>query len=144
MSESPVFRSSLRVAPEDIDDLGHASNQRYLHWIMEIAEAHSSAVGMDFAAYRELGAVFVVRRHEIDYLRSALDGDELLIETWVDSWKGASSVRRTTIRRRGDGAVLTEASTQWVFVSLERQRPRRIPEELMERFRAPLPAEVAS
>jgi acyl-CoA thioester hydrolase len=133
----PLARYSRRfgVAAEDIDEMGHASNQCYLRWVMEAAEEHSSAVGLGLAEYRAGGAAFVVKRHEIDYLRSALEDDELEVTTWISEWSAASCQRSTAIRRVSDDAVLAKAVTTWVYVSLERQRPKRIPESILERFR---------
>lgn len=142
----PVFSLERRAAPEDIDDLEHVSNLVYLRWVQEVATAHSEAVGYDLATYQRLGAIFVVRRHEIDYLRSALLGDRIELRTWVESWKAASSVRITSIvRLSGPGDLpgqnteieLARARTTWVLVSTSNSRPVRIPQELRDAFLQP-------
>jgi acyl-CoA thioester hydrolase len=61
-----LFTMPLEVGEDDIDMLGHASNIAYLRWVQDVAVAHSAAVGLDMEGYSQLGAVFVVRRHEID------------------------------------------------------------------------------
>ena len=127
-------RLLVEVRPGDIDELGHASNLVYLRWVQEAALAHSTAVGLDQAAYLSRGEVWVVRRHEVEYLRPALVGERLAVETRVASMSAASSVRRTSILRVSDGAPLCRASTDWVFVDLQRGRPRRIPEDIRLRF----------
>lgn len=131
---SAIFTLELEPSPEDIDALGHVSNLVYLRWVQDAATAHSDACGYGLEAYQALGAVFVVRRHEIEYLRPALLGDGIVVETWVRDWRGASSTRRTRILRKGDGVELCRASTLWAFVDLARGRPRRIPGELMGAF----------
>jgi acyl-CoA thioester hydrolase len=130
---SPRFQSELVAGPSHIDLLGHVSNIVYVEWLQAVAAAHSAAVGWDQAAYRELGAVFVVRRHEIDYRAPAFAGDRILLETWVEWWRPASSLRRTTVRR-ADGALLAEAATTWAFVGITDGRPRRIPPEVSAAF----------
>ena len=72
MSEPDTFQLDLTVVDDDIDALGHASNIAFVRWIQDVAIAHSSAVGLGLEGYQRLGAVFVVVRHEIDYLRPAL------------------------------------------------------------------------
>jgi acyl-CoA thioester hydrolase len=125
------------VVPEsDIDRLGHASNVAYLRWIQEAATGHSERVGLDFDAYVELGAVFVVRRHEIDYLKPALAGDAVELETWIESWSAATSIRRTRILRGRD--ELVRAATTWAFVNATNGRPMRIPERVRDAFALPL------
>jgi acyl-CoA thioester hydrolase len=127
------------VSEEDIDGLGHASNIAYVRWIQDAAVGHSTAVGLDLAAYQRLGAVFVVVRHEIDYLRSALRGDVIEARTWISSVMAAKCMRATELVREGDGAVLAKSLTSWGFIEVGSGRPRRIPEEVRAAFFAPLP-----
>jgi acyl-CoA thioester hydrolase len=139
---SPIFSMQLVASAEDIDELDHVSNLVYVRWVQQVAAAHSSSVGYDHEAYRELGAVFVIRRHEIDYLAPAYLGDRIVLETWVDSWKAASSVRMTTISRiaRGSGeaeptpVVLARARTLWALINLATGRPTRLPDMLRAAF----------
>ncbi len=133
------FSMPIVAAAEDIDELGHVSNVVYVRWVLDVAMGHSRACGWDFAEYRALGAVFVVRRHEIDYIAPVSLGQELVATTWVETWRGASVVRRTDITR-GDHAVARGATT-WAFMSIASGRPTRIPEELHALFREPAPHE---
>jgi acyl-CoA thioester hydrolase len=133
--DAPVHTIEFEVGPELIDNLGHVSNIHYLQWVLAAAEAHSDAVGFDFAAYQRLGWVFVVRRHEIDYLRPAFAGNRISVSTWVMEFRAASSTRGTEIRRGGrSGELLARAATTWAFVSLENGRPGRIPAEIAALF----------
>ena len=120
----------------DIDGLGHVGNIVYLRWVLDVATAHSAAAGWDMVAYERLGAVWVVKRHEIDYLAPAFRGEAITLETWVDEWGVATSLRRTKIFR-GE-TELARAATRWVLVSFPGGRPRRVPAEMradFERFR---------
>ena len=126
------FQLPITATDADIDELDHVSNLVYLRWVLEAATAHSSAKGWGHPEYRELGGVFIVRRHELDYLAPVLRGEHVIAETWVASWKGASCVRATEIKR-GEQVVL-RAATTWAFVSLTSGRPQRIPEELLAAF----------
>lgn len=126
------FAIPIHPIPDDIDELGHVSNLVYLRWVAEVAMAHSRDRGWDFPRYRALGAVFMVRRHEIDYIAQVTLGQTLRAETWVDSWRAASCIRRTEIVR--DGTVVARAATTWAMIGLAAGRPQRIPEELLAAF----------
>lgn len=128
------FSIRLRVAAQDLDELQHVSNVVYVRWIQDVAVAHSESVGLSLEAYRKLGAVFVVRRHEVDYLRSALAGDEVEVETRVVAMSLVTATRQTFIRRVADGQVLVQAQTQWAYVSTSTGRPVRIPPAVIQRF----------
>jgi len=127
-------RFTLPITPSaaDIDELGHVSNLVYLRWVLEIATSHSSSLGWGHAEYRTLGSVFVVRRHEIDYVSQVREGEQLVGETWVPAWKLASCVRLTEIKR-GDQLV-AKAATTWAMLSFATGRPVKIPDHLRARF----------
>jgi acyl-CoA thioester hydrolase len=100
----------------------------------EAATAHSVSIGLDLEAYRALGVLWVVRRHEIDYLGQAFEGETLEVLTWVETLRGATSLRRTLFRRATDAGLLCRAATTWVLLDIASGRPRRIPRELLERY----------
>src|SRR3954471_19937477 len=126
------FLLHVRAMPADIDGLGHVSNLVYLRWVLEAALAHSTARGLDEAAYVSRGQGWVVRRHEIDYLRAAFDGDELTVETRVATVLAASSTRRTGSLRKGEG--LARAAAEGAGVGDRTGRPMRIPAHVKGRF----------
>jgi len=133
-------RFAISITPEaaDIDELGHVSNLVYLRWVLDVAMAHSRALGWDFAQYRDLGAAFMVRRHEIDYIAQVTQGQTLRAETWVETWRQASCIRMTELLR--DGQVVARAATTWAMIGLTSGRPQRIPDELTALFtRSALP-----
>lgn len=129
-----MFRHRVTVGESDLDELGHANNIQYVRWLQDAAIAHSAHVGLTYERYVALGGVFVVRRHEIDYLRSALRGDELEVRTHVASVMAAKSERRYEIVRLSDEVVIVRALTLWGFIDTSMGRPMRIPDEIYVAF----------
>jgi len=129
-----VFRRRRSVEPRHIDELGHVNNAVWVRFIVSLADAHAEAVGMGFARTRELGGQWIVRRHEVDYLRPALAGDEILEETWVEELRGARSVRRSRFSHAASGDELVRACTLWAFVEPHTLRPRRVPPDVASAF----------
>ncbi len=131
----PVYELSFDVTDDDIDALGHVSNISYVRWIQDVAVAHSASVGCDYAAFQRLGAIFVVRRHEVDYLRPLLRGDRVVARTWIASAMAAKCHRMTELLRAGDTHTLVaKADTTWGFVDVTTGRPTRIPDSLRAAF----------
>jgi acyl-CoA thioester hydrolase len=129
-----TVRFTMPITPTeaDIDEVGHVSNLVYLRWVMEVAMEHSRSLGWDYPDYRTFGAVFMVRRHEIDYVAQVTLGQTLTAETWVDEWRQASCIRKTELVR--DGKVVVRAATTWALISLGSGRPIRIPDEMRAKF----------
>lgn len=125
------------VEDEDIDGLGHASNIAYVRWIQDVAIAHSTSCGFDLEAYRQLGGVFIVRRHEIDYLRPVLRGNRLALRTRIDIAMAAKCKRATEIALEDEGTIVARAVTTWGFIDFSTGRPVRIPEPIRAAFGFP-------
>jgi acyl-CoA thioester hydrolase len=129
-----AYAHSLLVEPSDIDELGHANNVVWVRWVNEAAIAHSRSVGLGAETYFSLGVLWVVRRHDIEYLAPALAGERLEAITWVADLRGATSLRRTVIRRQGETRVLSRAATTWALIDANTQKPKRIPPEILGRY----------
>jgi acyl-CoA thioester hydrolase len=119
-----VFTYPVRVADGDIDRQGHVNNVSFVRLVQDAAAGHWRAAAPDDvkAAYS-----WVVRRHEIDYLKPGFAGDELLVRTWVAEPSAATWDRFTEITRPADAAVLVKARTVWVLIDATTGRPRRVP-----------------
>jgi len=129
-----AFALDLEVVDADIDELGHVSNVRVVDWMNRAAVAHSTALGFDVARYKQSGGVFVVRKHEVEYLASAYLGEKVRAFTWPTKLERATAERRHEIRRVADGRVIARGWNLWVFVSFESGKPMRIPPAVLETF----------
>lgn len=127
-----AYVHAFRVEASDIDELGHANNIVWVRWVNEAAIAHASALGFGAEGCRALGVVWVVRRHDLEYLLPAYDGQELEALTWPHTLRGATSLRRTLFRR--EGRVLARSETTWVLVDLKSGRPVRAPQAMLAAY----------
>ena len=131
MCKPGVFEHTFQVAPEDIDRLGHVNNVVYLRYAQDAATAHwYAAVPREHSKH----LVWVVRRHEIDYLKPALAGEQLVARTWIGAGSGATLERFIEFRRAADAEVLAAVRSVWVALDARTLRPRRITEELRALF----------
>ena len=118
----------------DIDEQGHVNNLVYLRWVQDAAVSHWRVL----ATPAELdGIAWVVLRHEIDYVRAALDGDRITLRTWVGTATRMTFERHTEIVRSRDGQVLAKARTLWCPIDSRTGRLCRIGPGLRERVSVP-------
>ncbi|HEY2588702.1 MAG TPA: acyl-CoA thioesterase [Tepidisphaeraceae bacterium] len=133
---SPIHVYSIEVTASAIDANGHANNVEFVRWMQEAAVAHADAVGCT-AATLAAGATWVVRSHQIEYARPALEGDRIDVRTWVENVRRAFTLRKYEFVRASDGVVLARGQTDWVFLDAITARPRSIPDEIAAMFRKP-------
>ncbi|MCP4868983.1 MAG: acyl-CoA thioesterase [Proteobacteria bacterium] len=132
-SAANAFELPMTVIADDIDEQGIAYNVTIIDWMMRAAIAHSTALGFDRFRYAELESMFVVRRHEIDYHRSARLGDELILRTWPSFMKAATAHRKHEVVAH-DGTVIAKGMNVWAYVDRNTGRPKRMPPEVLESF----------
>lgn len=127
-------RSQVAVRFQDCDPFGHLNNAQYIQYFVNAREDHLRAY-YDFDIYqhsREHRANWVVTGHQIAYLRPALPGETITIETGLMEF-GASEVHI-------EGIMMDETSrhlkaVQWTafrYVNLRTGRPAQHPEALMD------------
>ena len=127
----PVFSHAVTALAEHIDELGHVNNAVWVQWIQEVALAHWYSVA---DAGHQDDYIWVVVRHEIDYLRAAFAGETLTGRTWVgEAPKGARFDRHMEFVG-ADGKVRVRAVTQWAIIDKAAGRPIRVPPEVIAPF----------
>jgi acyl-CoA thioester hydrolase len=129
-----VFTHTFEVPESSIDGYGHVSNIEYLRWMQEVATAHTASEGWTLDRYRQSRAIWVVRRHAIDYLMPAYAGERLDLHTWIEWVRDCQSVRRYLLTKTGAHRALARAETLWVCIDPESGRPKRVPEDFIQAF----------
>lgn len=151
-----VLHTYVRVRFQECDPLGHVNNAVYITYLEQAAIDHAALA--NWPANRllhECGAVFVAHRHEIQFHHSARENDVLEIITWPERASGARVTRRYRVYRVDqdpytippaslvtgeDTAVrdlydlVVEATTDWALIDTNRNRPVRIPPNLIHDF----------
>jgi acyl-CoA thioester hydrolase len=127
------FEREITARPDDIDALGHVNNAAWVRWIQDIATAHWEAVAPQ--KHRD-AYIWVVVRHEIDYLGAAGPGETVLARTWVGEAPRGARFDRHVEFVGGDGKMKVRAKTTWALIDKASGRPLRVPNEVAEPFLA--------
>ena len=127
-----IFTLKIRVSSDDIDVLQHVNNLVYVKWMDEIANKHWAYLTKDTPLPQY---VWVVVRHEIDYLKQAGLEDEITVKTWVGETKGVTSVRFMEFYKYD--LLLVKAKTTWAMLDAKTYKPSRIRENVLKVLQAP-------
>ena len=120
------FETKYTVKSSHIDELNHVNNVVYLQWIQDIANLHWTQLkkGGDTTAY-----VWVVIRHEIDYVGQALLGDSIVAKTWVGKTRGIRSTRHVEFYK--NNKLIVKAQTTFCLVNSKSFKPTRITDQIL-------------
>lgn len=123
------------VSADDIDGYGHVNNAVFVTWMDRCAFAHADSVGIDADFCRRIDTGMAAIRHEIDYLASGYQGDEIAIGDWITINDGKlRAQRRFQIIRKRDNQTLLRCTSNYVCTSLSRGRPTRMPEKFIGEY----------
>ena len=125
MNLDKVFATTRVVVSEEIDNLNHVNNVVYVQWVQDIATLHWEYLVKDINAE---DLIWVLVKHEIDYVGQAVLNDEITLKTWVGETKGVKSVRHVEIFK--EDKLLAKSQTTWCLLNSKTLRPTRITEDI--------------
>jgi len=123
---SNVFVLKRKVLKEEIDELNHVNNIVYFQWIQDVAYKHWNLLTKNNP---QTEYVWYTIRHEIDYLKQAVLGDEVKVKTWVGETKGVKSIRHVEIYK--EETLLAKSKTTYCLLNKKTKRPARITESIL-------------
>lgn len=124
---SKKYSYTYIVKAQDIDELNHVNNVVYLQWVQEAAIRHWTKL-TENQKFEDF--VWVVSRHEIDYIRPSFLHDELTIITWVGETEGSVSVRHVEVFK--NDKIITKTRTTWRLLDSKTFKPVAIPKEMLQ------------
>ncbi|WP_086476480.1 acyl-CoA thioesterase [Arenibacter amylolyticus] len=126
-----VYTKTLKVVQDDLDDLEHVNNVRYVQWMQDIAKEHWKA-----KAPKELveETVWVVLTHHITYKNAAKLDDEIVLKTYIEKSRGAISTRVVEMFNKETDQLLVKAKTEWCLLNSKTLKPMRIAAEIVSVF----------
>ena len=129
----PGFEADFTAGPEHIDQLGHVNNAVWVQWMEQVAVAHWRSVADP--VYQD-AYFWVVVRHEIDYLRSVLEGERITARTWAGEKPHGARYDRHIEFIGQDGKQRVRARSWWAIIDKASGRPIRVPAEVVAPFMA--------
>ena len=126
-----AFTREFVATPESIDELGHVNNAVWVQWIQQVATGHWDAAAPQ--SHKD-AYIWVVVRHEIDYLDNVGPGESVTARTWIsDPPKGARFDRNVEFLNAA-GKVVVRAKTTWAMIDKASGRIARVRNEIAAPF----------
>jgi acyl-CoA thioester hydrolase len=130
------FVLPVRVYLEDTDAQGVVYNASYFRFLERARTEWLRAKGVEHNALKDRGGlIFVLAGIEAKFNAPARLDDMLYVAADVSELGGARVVFQQGIRRsRADGELLCRATAEVACVDASRQRPRRLPANLIDEW----------
>lgn len=125
-----IFEKLISVTKDDLDELNHVNNVRYVQWTQDIAKEH----WLQYATEEILKNFFwVLLNHHIEYKSPAVLNDVIKLKTYVIKAEGVTSTRIVEMFNKNN-KLLVKSETHWCLISSKTLRPTRINSEIANLF----------
>lgn len=126
-----IYEQILQVKPDDLDELNHVNNVRYIEWVNDVAKAHWTKLATQDMLQNYF---WVLINHHITYKSQAILNDNILLKTFVKSSEGVTSTRIVEIYNNDTQKLLATSETKWCFMDAKAKKPARITSEIINLF----------
>jgi len=123
-----IHRTPIKVRFYELDPYRHLNHSVYIQYFEVGRIDLFGAFGWSLIVMAELGTQIVVTDMQTRFLLPGVEGDELVVETWVEEIKRVTALFGQRIVR-GD-EVLAIQTIRGACITLE-GRPTRFPDELL-------------
>lgn len=126
-----IFEKLITVTKNDLDELNHVNNVRYVQWVNDVAKDHwqNNANPELFKNY-----IWVVIKHCIEYKSAAFLNDVIKLKTYVTLSKGVTSTRVVEIYNDSTNKLLAKSEIDFCLINSTNNRLTKIPLEISELF----------
>ncbi|MGM0397064.1 MAG: acyl-[acyl-carrier-protein] thioesterase [Bacillota bacterium] len=127
------FWKKFTIPYYDTDSEGYIRPENILAYMAETSNWHSDYLHVGFEDLARNNQAWMLLRWEAQFNRYPKAKEEVSIGTWTSGFDRFYATREFVLTDK-NGELLAKATTKWVFLDLEKRRPRRIPEEIQERY----------
>jgi len=126
-----VYEKLIRVTQDDLDELNHVNNVRYVQWVNDVAKEH-----WEQKAATEMlkNYIWVVIKHCIEYKNAAFLNDVIKLKTYVIMSKGVTSTRVVEFYNNTTQKLLAKSEINFCLINVLNNRPARIPQDISNLF----------
>lgn len=105
-----IFEKLITVSQDDLDELNHVNNVRYVQWTQDIAKEH----WLQYATEEIRNDFFwVLLNHHIEYKNPAILNDVVKLKTYVIKAEGVTSTRVVEMYHNKTNKLLVKSETHW-------------------------------
>jgi acyl-CoA thioester hydrolase len=134
MSKPIVYKTTHTILFSDLDPYDHVSTANYATYFVDHRMAGlSENLGWDVAALRTLSFMMFVRKMEIDFLRPAQGGQEIVITSFVRDFQGVDAIIELNMVD-AKGKTLSRCTMTCAHVDRQTQRASDWPADVVALF----------
>lgn len=135
-----MYSFNSRVRYSESNEEGILSYASMIDYLQDCCTFQSEDLGVGLPYLRENKLGWFITSWDIKIRRLPAMGEKIKVSTWPYGFRGFLGNRNFTICDEA-GEILVEADSLWILMDLEKQMPKRLPEEMQQAFALDPPLE---
>lgn len=129
-----IFKTTFSIGMDDVDRSLNCRDNVILKYLENAACFHADALGQGLNNVENNKCAWALLEWEVEILKRPVYGNKVDVDTW--SRLATKSFAYRDYILYADGVPAVHASSKWFRLDLERRRPVRITDEVMEAYGA--------
>lgn len=122
-----------KVRYSEMDEEGKLSLRSLVNYFQDVSTFQSEELGVGIAYMKERHLAWVLSSWQIVIDRYPRLGEKVIAQTWPYDFNTFFGMRNFTLLD-GNRDYLARANSVWALIDVDRQRPVRCPEEILEKY----------
>ena len=129
-----MYSIESRIRYSETDKNEELTLPAIIDYFQDVAIFHSEDIGAGGRALKEFGQAWVLSSWQIEIEKLPVYAQRVKISTMPYEFKGVTGNRNCLISDE-DGNIMVKANSVWAYMDMIKQRPVRVPDFVLERFR---------
>lgn len=121
------------VRYSETDEKGRLALPSLVNYFQDVAEYHSSNLGIGYRYLKERGRAWLISSWQIEIDRMPDLSEPYILQTWGWKFQGIFGMRNCVLLDENRKA-LAWADSAWFLYDLEARRPLRVPQDMIDRY----------
>ncbi len=127
------YQKEFEIHYYEINRHRQATPLTILNYLEETAIAHSDSVGLGIDKLKTSGLAWILNKWLLNITYYPAWGEKITVETWASKFERFYATREFCIRS-ADGKIIGAATSRWIFLNINKKRPIRIPQEVINAY----------
>lgn len=136
-----IYSSNYKIGIEDIGANNEATNKTLLRIMEDVSTVHSASVGYGPDEVETKKRAWMILDWKVKITKRPKFNDEIIAKTWSRKVEKLYAYRDFQIEDK-DGNVIAIGTSRWILVDLDRRRPVRITQDIIDLYESELDKSV--
>ena len=128
-----IYCNNYKIGFEDIDKNNEATNRALIEIMQDIACLHGADVGHGVLEVENSKKAWMLLDWKVKVIRRPKYNEEILTQTWSRKVQRIYAYRDFILKDK-EGNLVAIGTSRWIFVDIERRRPTRLTEDIMNLY----------